>query len=83
MKLLPQPPLPLLITPPLLSSPRTDELTGMLGKGKFAVVHRAKHKFSGDVVAVKQVQIFDMMSVKARYKCLKEIQVGVLSITRK
>jgi serine/threonine protein kinase len=38
-------------------------------------VHKAKHKASGDVVAVKKVQIFEMMSVKARYKCLKEIQL--------
>lgn len=45
------------------------------GKGKFSTVYRAKAKDGGDLVALKKIQIFDMMDEKSREKCLKEIRL--------
>lgn len=43
-----------------------------IGKGQFSVVFRARSKTDGSVVALKKVQIFDMMDAKARVDCVKE-----------
>lgn len=43
-----------------------------IGKGQFSVVYRARAKVDGSVVALKKVQIFDMMDAKARVDCVKE-----------
>lgn len=44
-----------------------------IGKGKFSVVYKAEQ--AGKQYALKKVQIFDMMSIRAREKCLKEIRL--------
>merc|ERR1712180_226683 len=46
-----------------------------IGKGQFSVVYRATCRANGDVVALKKVQIFEMMDSKARLDCMKEIQL--------
>ena len=46
-----------------------------IGKGHFSVVHRAVRKSDHKRVALKKVQIFDMMDAKARDRCLKEVQL--------
>ena len=46
-----------------------------IGKGQFSVVYRAKCKIDGVAVALKKVQIFEMMDAKARLDCMKEIQL--------
>lgn len=50
------------------------EVLKTIGKGKFAVVYRAKKKGSEDVVALKRIAV-DMMNDKAREKCLKEVRL--------
>ncbi|XP_052093233.1 serine/threonine-protein kinase Nek7-like [Mytilus californianus] len=44
-----------------------------IGKGQFSEVYRAINKIDGSVVALKKVQIFEMMDAKARQDCIKEI----------
>ena len=46
-----------------------------IGKGQFSVVYRAISKVDGRPVALKKVQIFEMMDAKARLDCMKEIQL--------
>lgn len=46
-----------------------------IGKGQFSVVYRAKANHNQDIVALKKVQIFEMMDSKARLDCMKEIQL--------
>lgn len=46
-----------------------------IGKGQFSVVYRAKCKLDGRLVALKKVQIFEMMDTKARLDCMKEINL--------
>merc|ERR1712156_954646 len=46
-----------------------------IGKGQFSVVYRAKAAHDGRTVALKKVQIFEMMDSKARLDCMKEIQL--------
>lgn len=46
-----------------------------IGRGHFSVVHRAVRKQDGRRVALKKVQIFDMMDAKARERCLKEVNL--------
>ena len=36
---------------------------GIIGRGKYSEVHKARHRQTGEVVAVKKVQIFEMDSV--------------------
>ena len=50
------------------------EVLKTIGKGKFAVVYRAKKRGSEDVVALKRIAV-DMMNDKAREKCLKEVRL--------
>jgi len=64
------------------------EIDKKIGKGQFSVVYRARCiaaaiNSSSDgngeddvpVVALKKVQIFEMMDAKARLDCMKEIQL--------
>lgn len=46
-----------------------------IGKGQFSVVYRAKAHHNQGIVALKKVQIFEMMDSKARLDCMKEIQL--------
>ena len=46
-----------------------------IGKGQFSVVYRATCRANGAVVALKKVQIFEMMDAKSRLDCMKEIQL--------
>lgn len=46
-----------------------------IGKGQFSVVYRAKAEHDSMTVALKKVQIFEMMDSKARLDCMKEIQL--------
>ena len=46
-----------------------------IGRGHFSVVHRAVRLCDGHRVALKKVQIFDMMDQKARGRCLKEVKL--------
>lgn len=51
------------------------EIDRKIGKGQFSVVYRAKSKADGVAVALKKVQIFEMMDAKSRLDCIKEIQL--------
>uniref|UniRef100_A0A1I8HED8 NEK6-subfamily protein kinase n=1 Tax=Macrostomum lignano TaxID=282301 RepID=A0A1I8HED8_9PLAT len=46
-----------------------------IGKGQFSEVWRAICKEDGCVIALKKVQIFEMMDAKARQDCIKEIDL--------
>ncbi|CAL4118550.1 unnamed protein product, partial [Meganyctiphanes norvegica] len=46
-----------------------------IGKGQFSVVYRARCKVDSTVLALKKVQIFEMMDSKARLDCMKEINL--------
>jgi len=46
-----------------------------IGKGQFSVVYRARAIHDEKTVALKKVQIFEMMDSKARLDCMKEIQL--------
>lgn len=59
------------------SSPRyfgKYEVLRTIGKGKFAIVYRAKKIDDESVVALKRISV-DMMNDKAREKCLKEVRL--------
>ncbi|XP_041369954.1 serine/threonine-protein kinase Nek7-like [Gigantopelta aegis] len=51
------------------------EIGKKIGKGQFSEVYRAKNKINGSTVALKKVQIFEMMDAKARQDCIKEIDL--------
>ena len=46
-----------------------------IGRGHFSTVHRAVRRSDERRVALKKVQIFDMLDAKARDRCLKEVQL--------
>lgn len=46
-----------------------------IGKGQFSVVHKALYKPSRRAVAIKRVQLFEMVDSKARNDFIKEIQL--------
>lgn len=50
------------------------EVLKFIGRGKFAVVYRAKKVGDDQVVALKRISV-DMMNEKAREKCLKEVRL--------
>lgn len=50
------------------------EVLRTIGKGKFAVVYRARKVGDDQVVALKRISV-DMMNEKAREKCLKEVRL--------
>ena len=51
------------------------EIEKKIGRGQFSVVYRAKCLANDQIVALKKVQIFDMMDAKARQDCIKEIEL--------
>ncbi len=51
------------------------EIDRKIGKGQFSVVYRARCKKDSVMVALKKVQIFEMMDAKSRLDCMKEIQL--------
>ena len=57
------------------SSLQFYEVEKKIGKGQFSEVWRAKNKVDGQIVALKKVQIFEMMDAKARQDCIKEIDL--------
>ncbi|XP_035235388.1 serine/threonine-protein kinase Nek6-like [Anguilla anguilla] len=46
-----------------------------IGRGQFSEVYRAAYLLEGKHVALKKVQIFEMMDAKARQDCIKEIDL--------
>jgi NIMA (never in mitosis gene a)-related kinase len=46
-----------------------------IGRGQFSTVYRARCQCNGTIVALKKVQIFEMMDAKARQDCIKEIDL--------
>uniref|UniRef100_A0A8C4TC06 NEK6-subfamily protein kinase n=1 Tax=Erpetoichthys calabaricus TaxID=27687 RepID=A0A8C4TC06_ERPCA len=46
-----------------------------IGRGQFSEVYRATCLLDGKLVALKKVQIFEMMDAKARQDCIKEIDL--------
>ncbi|XP_061116072.1 serine/threonine-protein kinase Nek7-like isoform X1 [Conger conger] len=46
-----------------------------IGRGQFSEVYRATHLLEGTHVALKKVQIFEMMDAKSRQDCIKEIDL--------
>ena len=53
-----------------------------IGKGQFSVVYRARAVHDERTVALKKVQIFEMMDSKARLDCMKEIQLLQVNQTK-
>lgn len=51
------------------------EIEKKIGRGQFSVVYRARCLVNDTIVALKKVQIFDMMDAKARQDCIKEIDL--------
>ena len=51
------------------------EIDRKIGKGQFSVVYRARCKVDDRLVALKKVQISEMMDAKARLDCIKEIKL--------
>ncbi|XP_063066002.1 serine/threonine-protein kinase Nek6-like [Engraulis encrasicolus] len=46
-----------------------------IGRGQFSEVYKATYMLEGYQVALKKVQIFEMMDAKARQDCIKEIDL--------
>ncbi|KAG7498739.1 serine serine/threonine-protein kinase Nek6-like [Solea senegalensis] len=46
-----------------------------IGRGQFSEVYKATYLLEGQLVALKKVQIFEMMDAKARQDCVKEIDL--------
>lgn len=51
------------------------EIQKKIGRGQFSVVYRAQSLVDNCIVALKKVQIFEMMDAKARQDCIKEIDL--------
>ena len=51
---------------------RTSQLQTVIGSGKFSTVWKALHLPSGKTVAVKKVQIFEIIDTKQRTDCINE-----------
>mmetsp|Transcript_15520 Transcript_15520/g.47319 ORF Transcript_15520/g.47319 Transcript_15520/m.47319 type:complete len:286 (-) Transcript_15520:574-1431(-) len=47
----------------------------LIGRGKFSVVHHTRRKRDGKQVALKKIQVFEMMDSKSRNECLNEIKL--------
>ena len=59
----------------IYGSLKNFDIDRKIGKGQFSVVYRATSKVDGRPVALKKVQICEMMDAKARLDCMKEIQL--------
>ncbi|EDO34646.1 predicted protein [Nematostella vectensis] len=51
------------------------EIEKKIGRGQFSVVYKARCTANNQIVALKKIQIFDMMDAKARQDCIKEIDL--------
>ncbi|XP_014249534.1 serine/threonine-protein kinase Nek7-like [Cimex lectularius] len=51
------------------------QIEGVIGKGQFSVVYRARSTEHNKLVAIKKIQIQSMISPDARMDCLKEISL--------
>jgi len=51
------------------------ESAQLIGRGKFSVVHRTRRRRDGKQVALKKIQVFEMMDSKCRNECLNEIKL--------
>ncbi|MCP9265173.1 Serine/threonine-protein kinase Nek7 [Dirofilaria immitis] len=51
------------------------EIEKKIGKGQFSEVYKARCKEDGSYVALKKVQVYDMVDAKARQDCIKEIDL--------
>ncbi|XP_055498378.1 serine/threonine-protein kinase Nek7 isoform X2 [Leucoraja erinacea] len=51
------------------------QIVKKIGRGQFSEVYRASCLLDGMPVALKKVQIFEMMDAKARQDCIKEIDL--------
>jgi NIMA (never in mitosis gene a)-related kinase len=51
------------------------ESAELIGRGKFSVVHRTRRRRDGKCVALKKIQVFEMMDAKSRNECLNEIRL--------
>ncbi|EFJ50934.1 NimA-related protein kinase 7 [Volvox carteri f. nagariensis] len=50
-------------------------LDRLLGRGKYSQVYLAKDIRTGELVAIKRVEIFDMMDQASRQACVKEVKI--------
>ncbi|KAK3753665.1 hypothetical protein QZH41_010141, partial [Actinostola sp. cb2023] len=57
------------------SSLSNFQIEKKIGRGQFSVVYRARCLVDNSIVALKKVQIFEMMDAKARQDCIKEIDL--------
>ena len=55
--------------------PRVLQLQTVIGSGKFSTVWRGVHLPTKTVVAVKKVQIYEIMDAKQRADCLNEVRL--------
>uniref|UniRef100_A0A3B4GB40 NEK6-subfamily protein kinase n=1 Tax=Pundamilia nyererei TaxID=303518 RepID=A0A3B4GB40_9CICH len=46
-----------------------------IGRGQFSEVYRARYLLDNTSMALKKIQIFDLMDAKARQDCIKEIDL--------
>jgi len=47
----------------------------VIGSGKFSTVWKAVHLPTGKTVAVKKVQIYEIMDAKQRTDCINEVKL--------
>eukprot|EP00039_Didymoeca_costata_P033421 m.42248 g.42248 ORF g.42248 m.42248 type:complete len:295 (-) comp9862_c0_seq1:282-1166(-) len=64
-----------IVQPEYYNSVANFNIEKRIGKGQFSVVYKAVCKVDGRTVALKKVQIFEMMDAKARQDCIKEIDL--------
>eukprot|EP00128_Syssomonas_multiformis_P019039 Colp12_sorted_trinity150504_noHs@25664 len=67
------------VAPSAIPSPyctmKNFKLVKKIGRGQFSVVYKALSVCDNTMVALKKVQIFEMMDAKARNDCIKEIDL--------
>lgn len=63
------------ITPEHYTKLKNFQVEKKIGQGQFSVVYRARNLVDGQIVALKKIQIFDMVDAKARQDCIKEIDL--------
>ncbi|XP_064396131.1 serine/threonine-protein kinase Nek7-like [Halichondria panicea] len=62
-------------TPEYYTSLKHFQVEKKIGQGQFSIVYRARNTVDGQVVALKKIQIFEMVDAKARQDCIKEIDL--------
>lgn len=63
------------VTPEHYTQLKNFQVEKKIGQGQFSVVYRARNLVDGEIVALKKIQIFDMVDAKARQDCIKEIDL--------